>query len=155
MKMSSATECPKCHYLRTETDTAPDWQCPQCGIAYAKFTQPANSPEPEAKKNTQQKLPLKTISDISWGITFSLLFIKYLIARVHIGDVAMAIVVYISTVPVLSVLFGDGLYMWNRNAMRFEPYQNDNPWVVKFIFSVCFLLLIAMTGLFFLTPTRH
>ena len=29
--------CPKCRYVRKPTDTAPDWQCPSCGIAYAKF----------------------------------------------------------------------------------------------------------------------
>lgn len=31
------TECPKCHYLRQEKDSVvPDWQCPNCGVAYAK-----------------------------------------------------------------------------------------------------------------------
>jgi hypothetical protein len=30
-------ECPKCHYVRRVTDTNPEWQCPSCGIAYAKF----------------------------------------------------------------------------------------------------------------------
>lgn len=29
--------CPKCGYVRKLTDTAPEWQCPSCGIAYAKF----------------------------------------------------------------------------------------------------------------------
>ena len=29
--------CPKCGYLRSAADTAPDWECPACGIAYAKF----------------------------------------------------------------------------------------------------------------------
>lgn len=30
-------ECPKCHYVRKPTDDAPDWQCPNCAVAYAKF----------------------------------------------------------------------------------------------------------------------
>jgi uncharacterized protein len=30
------TICPKCQYLRVATDTAPDWQCPKCGVAYNK-----------------------------------------------------------------------------------------------------------------------
>lgn len=34
---SIGKECPKCSYLRTEADIAPEWQCPSCGIAYAKF----------------------------------------------------------------------------------------------------------------------
>ncbi|MGH8119685.1 MAG: DUF6498-containing protein [Gammaproteobacteria bacterium] len=29
--------CPKCSYVRTGTETAPDWQCPRCGIAYHKY----------------------------------------------------------------------------------------------------------------------
>ncbi len=29
--------CPKCHYTRVSADTAPAWQCPRCGIAYAKY----------------------------------------------------------------------------------------------------------------------
>ena len=29
-------ECPKCSYLRKPSDEAPDWQCPSCGVAYAK-----------------------------------------------------------------------------------------------------------------------
>ncbi|MDB5803252.1 MAG: glutaredoxin family protein [Betaproteobacteria bacterium] len=31
-----ARSCPKCNYVRRETDTAPDWQCPSCRTAYAK-----------------------------------------------------------------------------------------------------------------------
>jgi glutaredoxin len=30
--------CPKCGYTRKASDSAvPDWQCPSCGIAYAKY----------------------------------------------------------------------------------------------------------------------
>jgi glutaredoxin len=30
--------CPKCAYTRVKTDSnVPEWQCPKCGIAYAKF----------------------------------------------------------------------------------------------------------------------
>ena len=35
------TVCPKCHYERKPSETAPDWQCPACGIAYAKYHPPA------------------------------------------------------------------------------------------------------------------
>jgi uncharacterized Tic20 family protein len=36
--------CPKCRYVRTASDIAPDWQCPKCGIAYAKFVQAQTQP---------------------------------------------------------------------------------------------------------------
>ncbi len=29
--------CPKCGYVRKATDTNPEWQCPKCQIAYAKY----------------------------------------------------------------------------------------------------------------------
>lgn len=29
--------CPKCRYVRKAVEKVPDWQCPNCGIAYAKF----------------------------------------------------------------------------------------------------------------------
>jgi hypothetical protein len=29
--------CPKCGYERKPSDSSPDWQCPACGIAIAKF----------------------------------------------------------------------------------------------------------------------
>jgi hypothetical protein len=35
--MQSAVVCPKCSYVRQTADAAPAWQCPSCGIAYAKF----------------------------------------------------------------------------------------------------------------------
>lgn len=30
------TICPKCQYQRVASDTAPDWQCPKCSVAYNK-----------------------------------------------------------------------------------------------------------------------
>lgn len=36
--------CPKCRHVRTAADGGPDWQCPRCGIAYAKFGQPVPAP---------------------------------------------------------------------------------------------------------------
>lgn len=30
------TICPKCRHLRQSNETIPDWQCPACGVAYAK-----------------------------------------------------------------------------------------------------------------------
>lgn len=41
--------CPKCRYTRTKDDAAPEWQCPNCGVAYAKAQLAA---EPPATKTT-------------------------------------------------------------------------------------------------------
>ena len=32
-------QCPKCGYERKESDVAPAWQCPNCGIAVEKYNQ--------------------------------------------------------------------------------------------------------------------
>ncbi len=32
------TFCPKCNYRRKPTDEVPEWQCPSCGVAYAKIS---------------------------------------------------------------------------------------------------------------------
>ncbi len=37
--------CPKCGYERRPTDMAPDYECPKCGIVYAKFNA-ARAPAP-------------------------------------------------------------------------------------------------------------
>lgn len=34
---ASPQTCPKCSHTRSAAEIAPDWQCPACGIAYAKF----------------------------------------------------------------------------------------------------------------------
>lgn len=44
LKMSSAaidTTCPRCGYTRQPSDLAPEWQCPTCGVAYAKADRPS------------------------------------------------------------------------------------------------------------------
>jgi hypothetical protein len=39
--------CPKCSYARKPADNAvPDWRCPSCGIAYAKYGGRAAEPAP-------------------------------------------------------------------------------------------------------------
>jgi uncharacterized Tic20 family protein len=47
--------CPKCAYVRTQSETVPDWQCPKCGIVYAKFGQAA--PLPAASAPSARRAP--------------------------------------------------------------------------------------------------
>ena len=37
MNTTSPVVCPKCGYVRTANEVAPEWQCPSCGIAYNKY----------------------------------------------------------------------------------------------------------------------
>ena len=45
---SSAIVCPKCQHKRTPSDSGPDWQCPNCGIAYNKAMPPPADAAPRA-----------------------------------------------------------------------------------------------------------
>lgn len=42
--------CPKCEYERTPADTAPDYECPRCGIVYAKYVGKDSSVGRSARK---------------------------------------------------------------------------------------------------------
>lgn len=37
------TQCPKCQYVRKETDAAPVYECPSCGVVYAKVIEAAEA----------------------------------------------------------------------------------------------------------------
>ena len=38
-------KCPRCEYVRTAEDIAPEWQCPVCQVAYAKISSMAENQE--------------------------------------------------------------------------------------------------------------
>jgi predicted RNA-binding Zn-ribbon protein involved in translation (DUF1610 family) len=42
--------CPKCQYQRKPGDEAPDWQCPSCGIAYAKYSEAQHGGNPARRR---------------------------------------------------------------------------------------------------------
>lgn len=54
--MNPVAPCPKCGYLRRAADTAPDWQCPACGIAIHKY---------QAKLAEAQALAATVMPDLS------------------------------------------------------------------------------------------
>lgn len=77
--------CPKCSYERQTTDTAPDYECPKCGIIYNKYppldTHEAN--EKGKKRGIEKKLKIKipalplTVKlsvHIALAITISIIF---------------------------------------------------------------------------------
>ena len=47
--------CPKCSYLRQPTDHAPDYECPKCGIIYAKFDKAAHERSLILRKAAQER----------------------------------------------------------------------------------------------------
>ena len=59
--------CPKCAYVRSPADAAPEWQCPKCEIVYAKFGQAP--PPPKAALPASQAQPAESNAADSGGDT--------------------------------------------------------------------------------------
>lgn len=86
------TKCPKCGYERKSTDSAPEWQCPSCGVAYAKVSASSSKRSADvgaiSKSNqaaqTQEATP-KGANPVSLVIVgFACLAIGYFAGREHI-----------------------------------------------------------------------
>ena len=63
------TTCPKCHHVRATDSTAPAWQCPACGVAYAKAAESLQRPVSERPVVFQLGFRLDQRSndyDLSW-----------------------------------------------------------------------------------------
>lgn len=70
--------CPKCSHVRPPDATNPEWQCPSCGVAYAKANEPfasaagRHTPAPVQVKQAWNWGPLfKIILFVAagWGVT--------------------------------------------------------------------------------------
>jgi hypothetical protein len=74
-----AVICPKCSHVRPPEASNPDWQCPNCGICYAKFVNgPPQAPRPVATAVEGQGLRL------GWLFKVLLLVVLVLILKVLI-----------------------------------------------------------------------
>jgi glutaredoxin len=59
------TICPKCRLPRQPNETAPDWQCPACGVCYAKVAESGRTSDaPMAKHRAESR---STGTNIPWG----------------------------------------------------------------------------------------
>lgn len=70
--------CPKCRYERKRTDTAPDYECPKCGIIYDKYIAPEKRADAPGRKGKVKIPALPMTSKIAvlfaLAITISVLF---------------------------------------------------------------------------------
>jgi uncharacterized protein YbjQ (UPF0145 family) len=57
--------CPKCQYVRQPHDTAPDYECPKCGVIYAKAI-PVDNEVIKEKEAIKEKIKQAQISG-DWG----------------------------------------------------------------------------------------
>ena len=79
------TICPKCRTIRPENATVPDWQCPACGVAYAKAGGDASSlPAVQRARAAESRQARgaagsgdELLSAIPWGKLVAAFFICY------------------------------------------------------------------------------
>jgi len=81
--------CPKCSYIRRETDEAPDWQCPKCGIAIAKYIElqrqaaerKTAKPEPAQREVVKPEIAYGMLDDAASSIGRKIVYwISWLLA---------------------------------------------------------------------------
>lgn len=79
--------CPKCQHKRTASDSGPDWQCPNCGIAYNKAMPPPADAAPKpnsgpgarrAQVSQRDEWETSTPGPISLSLTGRLGRLRYL-----------------------------------------------------------------------------
>ena len=71
--------CPKCSHVRPLEASNPDWQCPACGICYAKFGMPAEPPRPARAAPAVVKpawdwgplLKIALLVALGWGLSIA------------------------------------------------------------------------------------
>ena len=61
------TTCPKCQHERQPNETAPDWQCPACGVAYSKAADAGRNPVPSAPSTVRLAGAASASGSIPWG----------------------------------------------------------------------------------------
>jgi glutaredoxin len=77
------TICPKCRAVRPENAAAPAWQCPACGVAYAKAGGDATAaPSVERARAAERGQARRDageglLASIPWGKLVALVFICY------------------------------------------------------------------------------
>jgi glutaredoxin len=77
------TICPKCRTVRPDDATVPAWQCPACGVAYAKAGgDTAGSPAAQRSRDAEKRQASRDSGDgllasMPWGKLIALCFIAY------------------------------------------------------------------------------
>lgn len=67
--------CPKCQHVRPADTSAPDWQCPACGVAYVKAAEAANTTRRPAPRPVLYQA--KPERGIAWGKWIAVLALAY------------------------------------------------------------------------------
>lgn len=67
--LTMTTICPKCSHIRPADTQAPAWQCPACGVAYAKVGVAA---EPQAPVRAVERRAAASSSGLPWRLLLTI-----------------------------------------------------------------------------------
>ena len=85
----------------------------------------------------------------------ALLALKGATRGCSLTDVLLLVPFFFCFVPVLSHSLGEGLYLWNRQQMRFELYDADeHPVAAKAMYVFLILATAAFVLFLFMSRTR-
>lgn len=145
--------CPKCGYARTATDTNPDWQCPKCLIAYAKF-KPGPAPIASRIAGGGREIAVEAKADSSaWTLVgANLLALAIAVATgMTLRDLVIA---YWVQGIVIGVSFSIRiLCLRPGTATRSLPDGSQGPLTTGGRISAAFTVLLTVVGLHFFYAT--
>lgn len=81
-----SSNCPKCGYVRRLSDTAPEWQCPSCGVAYSKVK---SKLEASKNKNPKSKASKAQIENAPEKSKFTTRYNKEIVKLLVIGFICL------------------------------------------------------------------
>ncbi|MCB1749539.1 MAG: hypothetical protein H6977_03845 [Gammaproteobacteria bacterium] len=147
--------CPKCGHRRAADTSAPGWQCPACGIAYAKYRPPqavADGGAAAAALPTPPPLRETGFADVALATaaaTALMMGLKFWLAgQLSFTNSLMVVPFYFCVVPVVTFLWRRELWVWNRYAGRFECEDfAHRPWLGQL--SLAFYLAASATFAWF------
>ncbi|MGE0483853.1 MAG: hypothetical protein AB7Q81_06925 [Gammaproteobacteria bacterium] len=154
--------CPKCGHRRAAASDIPDWQCPACGIAYAKYRAPAAEtanaaaglPRPPPPLLGGGRTEFGDVALMTAAATAALLGLRaWLTGDVPLVNGLIAVPFYFCVVPVVTFLWRRELWQWSRYQMRFEASDfSHRPWLGYLLAlfyagcSACFAWMIFATA---------
>jgi ribosomal protein L37AE/L43A len=86
-RSTSHIVCPKCSYKRQQEEDAPAYECPSCGIVYAKYRAPGDALDEAAvrrsairEQNVEKSvLPYKILIFVLGTIAWSFIFVLFVV----------------------------------------------------------------------------
>ncbi|MGQ3685582.1 MAG: hypothetical protein ACUBOA_11355 [Candidatus Loosdrechtia sp.] len=86
-----ARKCPKCGYERKATDSAPEWQCPACGVAYAKVSSSSHSSTESVSNHAAKRKEPETSSRRPISPPVKLLLVSFVCLVVGLLDISQGV----------------------------------------------------------------